>query len=293
MQTIADLEEVVELFDAILGEFANRNDIVGGLSITIQSGLSNLIELMKSETDTHQDIPMQLFGGVFQCNPLPFHQVTDKQPSNAAELAYHGGMLYAGILDFWLRNHQDPVMLKNFADDIRKLSDHSLQMISGHKVSVSNQISSIEKANHDLLKSAEELNKLQKQSQMLQESHASSFKSVGELKDEIQKFEKSLQDLKSEDSRLKEELKGLRETSRSIDSLKTEVAKLTETDKSINEEKTGILEEINALKTKIEKTKAIVVEARTQQSKGVSDKINEIWKQIPTDELDKIMGKKL
>ena len=287
-----DLDQLLHSFAAIQPRLAGRADAIGGLANVIASALPILVERLQADADGEQrPAPMLVFGGMLQCSPLrPITPpATPATPLSVAQLCQEAGVLFSHTLTLWQLQEPSQASFEQLAGRLRSCGDQLLRTVGQQSEEARGRIQQVQQTTLELRQATHAASRLEVQRQELQEQQLSLQRRVDSVRAELAGQEGSLSDLEAEEIRLSTELLEARKVTQRVCDLKGELSELQQQLTDAEHDRDQIFQQTYDLRSKLRDTQSLVQEARRHSPAEVFERLERIWKEIPTDAFDNLM----
>jgi chromosome segregation ATPase len=235
---------------------------------------------------------MLLFGGMFQCYPVRNPQDPAATTLPVEQLAAETALLCSQALSLWHSTQRSSVTFEQLVAQLRTWSEQTLRAVGSQLAEANGRILALQQAVAELEQVTALRRNLEDHHRELQTQRATSLRAVDDIRARTGQMEKSVADLRQEEESLRAELDEARQKSRSVKSLRAEIAELKTKVEQGGQERDELLQQAHSLRVKLSDTQALIEEARRQAPTAVAESIEQIWRDIPADAFDQLMGNK-
>ena len=294
MPDVLALEQAVGSLARVREACDGGDELARALADLAHAGTVRLLQHVRaSASQSEAPPPMLLFGGTLQCYPVrnPYQPATDPQ-----QIVHAAATLFARALGVWnasVTGTQEPSELAQAAASLAG-------QLAADITQVADQTRAKWKAAEEALAELQQITLRQREleSRRAQAEQAAEAprKRVAALRADLAALEKQFAESTEEEQRLSLQLADFRSRVKPIRKLRSECAALGEEVERGERELTELQQKRNAalrqrheLERKLNDTRELMQQIKTQLDASVAQKIQRIWEQLPPDVFDERM----
>lgn len=294
------LKDILSSFNAARRDIPEGDDLAGALTDIIQAGISGLLKRLASSSTHSAPSPKLLFGGTFQCYPLPdpFSPAFVAPEMTPDRITHETGRLFAQAIKVWNVSGDSPG-LGELSNGVVRLSQHLTSCAAGIEERARARLAAVEEAVSRLEGLAAQQQELESQLHKKKEANDATLKKLEQLRIDIATAASELNESSDEEQQLNERVMDLRRRAKSIEELRRECAELREAvDKGEKEleqmqrKRNDLVRQRHDTKQKMKDTHELVQQIENEIDPAIAEKIKQIWKLLPADVFDERLKKR-